>query len=105
MVYSRILMVGLFASLLAGCPSSPAIPDPEPTDTPYGGSSSTDGITDRDPYAGGEYIDDPAAGELGMVIYFDFDSSEVRPADRDMVTRHAARLSNNAAARVRLEGH
>ena len=106
MVYTRILIVGLLASLLAGCPSSPAIPDPEPTDTTYGdSSSSTDGMTDRDPFAGGGYIDDPAAGELAMVIYFDFDSSEVRPADRDTVTRHAARLGNDAMARVRLEGH
>ena len=29
MVYSRILLLGMLASLLAGCPSSPAIPDPE----------------------------------------------------------------------------
>ncbi len=106
MVYSRILIVGSLALLLSGCPSSPAIPDPEPTDSTYGGpSSTTDGVSGSDPYAGGEYIDDPAAGELGMVIYFDFDSSEVRPADREMVTRHAARLGNDATGRVRLEGH
>ena len=40
-----------------------------------------------------------------MVIYFDFDSSEVRPADRDLVKLHAMRLGNDAVGRVRLEGH
>lgn len=106
MVYSRILLFGLLASLLAGCPSSPAIPDPEPTDTTYGDSSaSTDSMDSKDPYADGEYLDDPAAGGLGMVIYFDFDSSEVRPADRDLVKLHAMRLGNDAVGRVRLEGH
>ncbi|MBT8108666.1 MAG: OmpA family protein, partial [Gammaproteobacteria bacterium] len=106
MVYSKILILGVLASLLAACPSSPAIPDPEPTDTTYGGSSaSTDNLDSMDPYAGGEYLDDPSAGELGMVIYFDFDSSEVRPADRALVTRHAMQLGNDMSARVRLEGH
>jgi peptidoglycan-associated lipoprotein len=106
MVYLRILLLGMLASLLAGCPSSPAIPDPEPTDTIYGDSAaSTDSMDNKDPYADGEYLDDPTAGELGMVIYFDFDSSEVRAADRDLVTRHAMRLGNDATVRVRLEGH
>ena len=54
---------------------------------------------------GGEYLDDPSAGELGTVIYFDYDSSEVRPADQDVVARHAMQLGNDPMSRVRLEGH
>jgi len=46
-----------------------------------------------------------AAGELGNVIYFEFDSSEVRAADQELVTRHAMQLTSNARLRVRLEGH
>ena len=81
------------------------IPDPDPADATYGDAgASTDG-TGGDPYGGGEYLDDPSAGELGMVIYFDFDSSEVRPQDQDLVARHAMQLGNNPGARVRLEGH
>ncbi len=53
----------------------------------------------------GEYLDDPSAGELGMVIYFDFDSSEVRPQDQDLVARHAMQLGDNMRLSVRLEGH
>ena len=105
MIYPRVLVTAFVAVLLAGCPASPSIPDPEPTDQTYGSDqASTGGAGSGDVY-GGEYIDDPSAGELAMVIYFDFDSAEVRPADRDLVTRHAMQLSNDPAARVRLEGH
>ncbi len=106
MIYPRLLVIALLAALLAGCQSSPSIPDPEPTDQAYGSDpASTGGAASSDAYGRGEYIKDPTAGELAMVIYFDFDSSEVRPADRELVTRHAMQLGDDAMARVRLEGH
>ena len=104
MAYLKLLAVTLLAVLLAGCPASPAIPDPEPTDTTYGSDATTDGMG-ADSMGAGEYLDDPSSGELATVIYFDFDSSEVREADRDVVARHAMQLGNNPGARVRLEGH
>ena len=105
MAYIKLLTVALVAALLAGCPSSPPVPDPDPTDTTYGsGDASTDGMG-GDTLSGGEYLEDPSAGELGSVIYFDYDSSEVRAADQDLVARHAMHLGNDAMARVRLEGH
>jgi len=104
MAYLKLLTVTLLAVLLAGCPASPAVPDPEPTDTTYGSDATTDGMG-ADSMGGGEYLDDPSAGELATVIYFDFDSSEVRAADQDMVARHAMQLGNKPGARVRLEGH
>lgn len=99
------VIVGLLAVFMAGC-ASQEIPDPEPTDTTYGddSSASTEGMGSGDPY-GGEEIDDPFAGELQMIIYFDFDSSDVRTQDQETVSRHAMELSNNPRARVRLEGH
>lgn len=39
------------------------------------------------------------------VFYFDFDVSEFRPADRDVLTYHAKDLAANANKRIRLEGH
>lgn len=105
MAYIKLLTVALVAALLAGCPSSPPVPDPEPTDTTYGSDdASTDGMG-GDTLGDGEYLEDPSAGELGSVIYFDYDSSEVRAADQDLVVRHAMHLGNDAMARVRLEGH
>lgn len=101
----KLIAVGLLAALLAGCPGSPQVPDPEPTDTIYGNTdASTDSMSDRG-LGEGEYLDDPSAGELGTVIYFDFDSSEVRPQDQDMVSRHAMQLGDNMRLSVRLEGH
>lgn len=101
----RIFAVALLSVLLAGCPSTP-VPDPEPTDTTYGGDdgASTDGMNGDDPF-GGESMDDPFADELGKVIYFEFNSPEVRAQDQDLVVRHAMELSSNSGMRVRLEGH
>jgi len=105
---SQLKLISLAFALLAvaGC-SNPTLPDPDPTDTVYdsdaAGASTAGGGSD--PYGGGEFIDDPSAGELGNVIYFEFDSSEVRAADQELVTRHAMQLTSNARLRVRLEGH
>ena len=43
--------------------------------------------------------------DLTMVIYFDFDQSELRAEYGDLLARHAAQLANNSRVRVRLEGH
>ena len=86
------------------------IPDPEPTDTAYGGDAAarippapTNGA-----WAIGEpYRQRPFGGEtLANVIYFDFDSSESARQDQDTVvggTRCSSPL-NGRASRVRLEG-
>ena len=42
---------------------------------------------------------------LVMVIYFDFDQSEIATGDRPSLARHARRLANNGSLSVRLEGH
>ena len=39
------------------------------------------------------------------VFYFDFDVSEFRQADRDVLTFHARDLAANSNKRIRLEGH
>ncbi|MGI9235263.1 MAG: peptidoglycan-associated lipoprotein Pal [Woeseiaceae bacterium] len=104
MSHFKTLAALLLMALLAGCSGSQSIPDPEPTDTTYGDSASTGGMDDGG-MGDGEFIDDPSAGELGMVIYFDFDSSEVRAQDQELVSRHAAQISDNMGSRVRLEGH
>jgi len=106
MSYFKLLTLAVLAFILVGC-SQDTLPDPDATDTTYGddaGDASTDAMGDGS-YGGGEYMDDPSAGELATVIYFDFDSSEVRAADQDMISRHAMQLGNNSNLRVRLEGH
>ena len=104
MSYLKLLLGAALVFSLAACTSSPEIPDPDPAETTYGNDASTEGMG-GDAYGDGEYMDDPTAGELGMVIYFDFDSSEVRSADQEIVSRHAMQLGNAPTMRVRLEGH
>lgn len=94
-----VLILGAFA--LAGCSSTDTVPDPEPSDTMSGGAN-TDGMDDGG-FGEGEFVEND--GELPDIIYFDFDSSEVRSGDTDVVTRHAFQLSTNPSLRVRLEGH
>jgi peptidoglycan-associated lipoprotein len=47
------------------------------------------------------------SGPLGSqrIIYFDFDSSDIRPEFVDVVAAHGRFLAGNASIRVRLEGH
>src|ERR1043166_2366768 len=48
----------------------------------------------------------PMEGLLAKrVIYFDFDSSEIKGEGRDIVAAHAKYLSKNTNLKVRLEGH
>ena len=105
MSYFKLISIAALSFLLAGCPSSPQLPDPEPSDTTYGGDAgaTTDGMGGDDPY-GGEYYGEDTA-EVENVIYFEFDSSEVRAQDQDIVAGHATMLNSNPSLRVRLEGH
>jgi peptidoglycan-associated lipoprotein len=108
MSYFKLIALAAIAFLLAGCPQN-TIPDPDPSDTTYGddAGASTSGMDGSDPYGGEEFgsENDPSAGELATVIFFEFDSSEVRAEDQDIVARHAMQLAGNPAWRVRLEGH
>ncbi len=48
----------------------------------------------------------PQAGLLATrVVYFDFDSSEIKGAGTDIVAAHAKYLAAHSGTRVRLEGH
>ena len=104
----RLMSIGILALILAGC-ASQNIPDPEPE---TGASGSGDGsfaeaggFDDRGMDDIEEFSDDFGDDELTMIIYFDFDQSELRPEYADLLSRHATRLSNDSRMNVRLEGH
>ena len=90
------------AALLVGCSGSPSIDDPQPTDTVYGDTATTDG-TGNDLMRGGEDVTSKNE-DLQTVIYFAFDSSEVRPQEKDMIARKEMQISNESRERVRMEG-
>ena len=105
---TRALAIVAAGALLAGCPSTNTIPDPEPTDETYGrdagGANSQGG--EFDDFGAGEAVpfDPLQGGELSNVIFFDFDSYEVRAEDADIVNRHSVQILDSGAS-VRLEGH
>lgn len=103
MSYYKTIALILSALLFAGCASTP-IPDPEMTEPVYEDPSANTGSQNPDGMSGGEEFD-PSEGELTNVIYFEFDSSDVRAMDTDIVSRHAMQLSGNQRVSVRLEGH
>lgn len=73
------------------------------------GAMGADGATTGMDIGSGVYqgmsIDDPRSPLAQRVIYFEFDSSEVRQADRDTLTHHANYLRENPTASITLEGH
>ena len=105
-----LILVGITALAMAGC-SQPTIPDPDPDEggTMVGSDddmSSTEGFGDDGLGAGEEFDDfDDMAGDLTMVIYFDFDQSELRAEYADVLQTHASNLAADPRTSIRLEGH
>ena len=100
----QMLFLGVLAAFLAGC-TAPTVPD---LDAQSGSADIDDRTADIDALDdggmdGGEFIE--AEVPLTMVIYFDFDQSDLRPEYADLLARHAASLSNNSRTLLRLEGH
>ena len=100
----QLFILGLLAGFLAGC-SQPTIPDPDAQSSAAAGDdgmSTQDGMDDGG-MDGGEFFEEEAP--MTMVIYFDFDQSDLRPEYVDVLARHASGLSNSSRTSVRLEGH
>lgn len=53
----------------------------------------------------GDILDDPANALSNRVVYFEYDSSSVRPEDQLTLEAHASYLASNPTASLRLEGH
>jgi peptidoglycan-associated lipoprotein len=105
----RVIIVMLLAVSLgvSGCASKR--PKAAPSTAANAGSGAT-GSGANSANAGAANPEDDAAGPQGgllatRIIYFDFDSSEVRGAGVELATAHARFLAANPATRVRLEGH
>lgn len=107
----RTLVVLLVAvsAMLSACGSTPEVPTTDQATAPSEVEPSTAGA-DSGAAAEGSMIDDESAGPLeGMlarrVVFFDFDSSEIRGEGTEIVGAHARHLAGNPNLKVRLEGH
>ena len=105
-----IIVLGVAAALaLGGCAGKKPKPEaPAPSESTEGaqgagagGASSAAAAAAADEEAAG-----PSAGLLAnRLVYFDFDSAEIKGAGTDVVAAHAKYLGAHQATRVRLEGH
>ena len=105
----RLFLLPLFigALFLGGCAST----SPEGDEAGAGGEgvAGTEGAETSAARAGGAWsgspLDDPSSPLYEKVVYFDFDSAEVRPEFLPMLRAHADYLINTPAARLIIEGH
>jgi peptidoglycan-associated lipoprotein len=113
-----VIILSLTAGLvITGC-RGPAAPDPSMTAVRgqgAGGSGSADWISPED-IARAEALgldmrsedmmdQDNRIENLFAPIYFDFDQSFIRPADRTVLQEAATYLENNFGAKLLVEGH
>ncbi len=109
----KTLAIVAVLSLAAGCASHPpaegAAPVAQPTAgrglavTPefYARPGQYPGAAGTETYATGS----GPGGGAGRIVYFDFDSSEIRPDARPVVEANAHYLAANPAVAITLEGH
>ena len=107
-----LVLFALSLMALAGCPRNAVKPT---ADAGAGGTGETVQSTGADAAGtqvagvGTEGVGSAGGGSsapaASRIIYFDFDSSEIRSEFTAALGEHARALTQNAAVRVRLEGH
>ncbi|HEV7631533.1 MAG TPA: peptidoglycan-associated lipoprotein Pal [Steroidobacteraceae bacterium] len=107
----KTLTVMLLASVLAlgACSGKKVKPGAGSGGETVGGDSAQTSGANSDSASGGG-LGSGASGPPGAlgsqrVIYFEFDSSEIRAEFVDVIAAHGRFLAGNASIRVRLEGH
>jgi len=107
---SKLLTTCLLTAIaIAGCGGTDTVPDSaEQTAAPAGGSSTPSARTSP---AGGGNVDvtrleaERQRLREQLVIYFEFDQSDIRSEFNQMLAAHGQYLASNSNAEVRLEGH
>jgi peptidoglycan-associated lipoprotein len=107
---SLLILCIVSAFAIAGCGSSTTLPeDGADREVARASGSSGAGASTTGLGAGGA-IDAAREAERqrlleNLVVYFDFDRSDIRQDSNNMLAAHAEYLSANPRAQVRLEGH
>jgi peptidoglycan-associated lipoprotein len=106
-----VAVAGSLLLALSGCAGKSAVKAPPPVASAgTGTSAATDAGTgvaaagaDNTGATGGSAASAPAG--VARLVYFDFDSSEIRPEFVPVIAAHARAIAANASIHVRLEGH
>jgi peptidoglycan-associated lipoprotein len=104
-----ILSVALLASACASKPKKPIASAGDAVASQSSGDAQSSGVSTVQA-GGGSNTSQGALGPTGAlgsqrVIYFNFDSSDIKNEYIDVIAAHGRFLAGNASVRVRLEGH
>lgn len=112
---NNLIIVLLFTTFLYACESTPEKADDavavEDQGTSLKGAAEADAEgaqaygTEEDGRSSMSALDDPQSLLAIRIIYFEYDSSDIKPGDRETVEAHAAYLVANPSTRITLEGH
>ncbi len=113
MVRSSVMIACAVAMLaVAGCASHSTVPDYSSGAAANGATADSGASTSALGSGSGVGVEEQQGGAAGqqdllkqLVIYFDFDTSEIKPEFNDVLAAHAKYLASHPNARVRLEGH
>lgn len=107
-----LIVVAIGVLALAGCGKKPTTAPGDagtavPTQDASTAGAGAGGVGDASGLPGYGAGEGPGEGALGAdsVVYFDFDSSEIRPEFAGVISAQARRLTGNPSLRMRLEGH
>ena len=84
-----------------GATTAPGVEERSTTGAPDAQSRGLDGPS----VFQGHPLDDPASLLSKRTIYFEFDSAEIAPEDREFIEAHSRYLADRPTAEVTLEGH
>ena len=108
----NLMIVLIVAAFMFACESTPEKADDAVTVEDQGTSlSDADDSeaqaygTEDDDRSGMSSLDDPTSLLSVRIIYFEYDSSDVKSEDRTTVEAHAAYLVENPGTIITLEGH
>lgn len=111
----RLLLIGAFIVALTGCGEDATRNNSQGGEVVEGlgggsgGAGDQGGATTAGAGAGGSYsghpLDNPQGPLAVRVIYFDYDSDEVRPEFRPALNAHAEYLATHPSEHVTVEGH
>jgi len=102
-----LLLTLIFSmALLSGCSSTGGPQDGEGAGTEMGegGGTNTSAAGGGGAWTGSP-LEDPNSPLYEKVVYFDFDTAEIRPEYVDTLRAHAEYLVNTPSARLVIEGH
>jgi peptidoglycan-associated lipoprotein len=105
-------IAGTMLLALAACSGKPAVKAPAAGADSIAGSAADGaagaggaGAADAAGAGGPQGAGASAPAGVGRLVYFDFDSSDIRPEFVSVIAAHAHAIAANASIHVRLEGH